>query len=93
MKLIQFQLWLQGKLTAKAISDCLSRCKRVEERLGLDLDIEFAKNKGHDLLSILNGNSDKIIELLSFSPTANIKEGMNSLKSATKKYFLFLSTL
>lgn len=43
---IEFRNWLaQGQTKKKVQGDCISRLKRVERELGIDLDKEFKKNK------------------------------------------------
>lgn len=93
MKHLEFQSWLNTRLSPKAVNDYLSRCNRIEEKLGINLDSEFEKDKGNYLYSILNESNNAIVSLLSFSATANIQNGMASLKSAVKKYFTFLKSL
>ncbi|WP_169788236.1 MULTISPECIES: hypothetical protein [Bacillota] len=90
-----YRNWLQGKISSRPISDSISRCRRIEESLRLDLDEEFAKDGGRSLVNLLEYSSEDeslnrpAPDGISFSPGSNIKNGMSSLRSAVKKYFEF----
>ncbi len=38
-----FRNWLQGKISSRPISDCISRCRIIEDCLKFDLDEEYGK--------------------------------------------------
>jgi hypothetical protein len=90
-----YRNWLQGKISSRPISDSISRCRRVEESLKMNLDEEFSKDGGRSLVELLEYSSeDESLNRLaptgiSFTPGSNIKNGMASLRSAVKKYFEF----
>ena len=87
--------WLQGKISSRPISDSISRCRRIEECLKLDLDEEYQKDGGRSLVELLEYTVDdeRITRPapsgIEFVPGSNIKNGMSSLRSAVKKYFEF----
>lgn len=43
MKKQEYRAWLEGRMKPASIKDRLSRCARVEEALGVDLDEEYKK--------------------------------------------------
>lgn len=51
MRKEEFREWLSVKVKKNPAGDCLSRCKSVETALEVDLDVEFNRDKGKDLLS------------------------------------------
>ena len=102
MRREEFRSWLEqygrkGKepMSKRPIDDALSRCSRVEKSLNLDLDTEYKKDGGDSLVDYLEYTSDDerlgrpAPEGIEFETGANIKNGMASLRSATKKYFEF----
>lgn len=90
-----YRNWLQGKISSRPISDSISRCRRVEESLRIDLDEEYLKDGGRSLIDLLKYSSEHerlnrpAPKGINFSPGSNIKNGMASLRSAVKKYFEF----
>ena len=91
-----FQVWLKStKMIPRAQSDAKSRCARVERDLGVILDEEYEKDGGRSLVALLSytaedkRNNRPAPEGLMFN--GDIKDGMASLKSAVKTYFLFCS--
>ena len=46
MRREDFKEWLSTRIEKKPISDCMSRCKNVEQALQIDLDKEFSYDKG-----------------------------------------------
>ena len=73
----------------------ISRCRRIEQSLDLDLDEEYQRDGGRSLVTMLGYSADdekqkrSIPSGLEFSPGSNIRKGMASLRSAVKKYFEF----
>lgn len=69
---------------------------RVESALMIDLDSEYASNRGKTLIEKLSysrqDERNKIIPDcgIRFSEEANIYIGMHSLRASVKKYFDFL---
>ena len=90
-----FRDWLSdsGK-TVRVVSDYASRCNRVEQELRLDLDAEYQKDHGIELLRILTYTKDdaagKVPPQISFRNGADIYNGMASIKSSVNSYFSFL---
>jgi len=79
--------YLSGKIQGKPIIDYVSRCRRVEKGLNIDLDIEFSENGGVRVMQILEQETHLLRDKLHFSPSANIKTGLANLRNAVKKYF------
>lgn len=46
-----YRAWLTNKIENKPISDYISRCERVEISLQVDLDNEYLKDRGKELLN------------------------------------------
>ena len=46
MRKEDFKEWLSTRIEKKPISDCMSRCKAVETAFQIDLDTEYAFDKG-----------------------------------------------
>lgn len=90
-----YRNWLQGKISSRPISDSISRCRRIEESLKINLDNEFLKDGGRSLMALLEYSSEDerlgrpAPTGINFLPGSNVKNGMSSLKSAVKKYFEF----
>ena len=89
--------WLaQSNLCPRAQADAKSRCIRVERDLQVDLDVEYKKDGGKSLVSLLEYTQDDkrngrpAPSGLMFN--GDIKAGMASLKSAVNNYFLFCRT-
>ena len=97
MRYNDFKCWLESStnLQPRTIADALSRVKRIEHSLRLDLDLEYVKDGGNYVLSILEYAAvDAMVGKkpplgLEFKPGANIRNGMASLKAAAKQYFNF----
>ena len=87
--------WLQGKISSRPISDSISRCRRIEECLKVDLDEAHHKDGGRSLVELLEYSvEDERLNRpapsgIDFVSGSNIKNGMASLRSAVKKYFEF----
>lgn len=92
MRKDEFKTWLKEvkKVAQGPISNYPSRCSRVERTLKLDLDEEFKKDKGHDLLELLaDSDNGALTDRLEFSEGADIPSGLASLRSAVNSYFEF----
>lgn len=91
----QFANWLQGKIEDKPVSDYISRCKRVESSLNIDLDIEFRKDNGRSIIDQLTyTKEDKRNNVIPtcgivFSVGADYYNGLSSLRSAIRSYVDF----
>ncbi|EHQ4781980.1 hypothetical protein KQY44_002522 [Listeria monocytogenes] len=96
----EFRTWLENKGTMgkHPIADALSRCKRLESSLQIDLDREFLNDQGERLISVFEystedeKNNRQPPKGIQFESGSNIKNGMASLRSAGKKYFEFCSS-
>ena len=90
-----YKSWLQGKLSSRPIADSVSRCRRIEENLKLDLDNEYKRDGGQGLIELLEYTTDDKNHNrppqcnIYFAPGADLKSGLSSLKNAAKKYFDF----
>lgn len=90
----EFVLWVQALGSGKNV---ITRCRRVESELGIDLDEEFRKDKGTSLIEKLTYTAEDASQKrplrcdISFNSSANIRSGMSCLKSAVIKYFEFCS--
>lgn len=96
MRTDEFRIWLQEfPLNPKPLKDCISRCKKVEKALQIDLDKEYKKDRGVSVLSALKytpedeKNHREAPECFNFKPDANVRFRFTDLRSATKKYFAF----
>ena len=97
MRYEQFRSWMEkkGNLEANPISNALSRCRRLEKVPGINLDVEYARDGGKYVIEMLTYSTKderacKSVPVeLEFSPTANLRNGMASLKNAAKLYIEF----
>lgn len=95
MRKEDFKEWLSTKIQKKPTSDCMSRCKTVETALQINLDIEYAFDKGKQLLSkmqysIADERAQKEVPAgFNFKDEANVRYRMANLRSAVNKYFEF----
>ena len=99
MKKEDFRRYLSTSIQRKPISDCLSRCTTVEYALKVDLDKEYAKDGGAEVLSKLSFSKrdvDAGVPLpkeFSFKEGCNVVQRMTDLRSAVKRYFSFCSAI
>lgn len=99
MKKEEFRNYLSISVKKKPVSDCLSRCTTVEYALKVDLDEEYAKDGGREVLSKLAYNKrdmDAGIPLpkeFSFKAGCNVVQRMTDLRSAVKRYFSFCAAV
>ncbi len=95
MKKDAFREWIISKRTPRSASDCISRCRQVEESIGIDLDQEYEKDLGQSVLSILNygrREANKGIpapKQFSFCQHSNVVQRLCDLRCSVKQYFLF----
>ena len=95
MRYNQSKYWLENStdLQPRPMADALSRVKRIEH--GLCLDLKYIKDGGSYVLNKMEysatdeSNSKQPPIGLTFKPGANIRNGMASLKAAAKQYFNF----
>ena len=70
----EFRIWLQKlPMNKNPMKDCISRCRKVEKALSIDLDKEYEKVTGN----------------FNFKPDAKIRFRFCDLRVAVKKYFSF----
>ncbi len=95
MRKEEFSAWMEGKIKSKPISDCLSRCRKVEVTLNVDLDEEYKKDKGNELISRLQYSPADERAKKPANPAFGFKEGASirfrftDLRSAVNRYFKF----
>lgn len=96
MRTDEFRSWLQKSgLGPKPLKDCISRCRKVEKALQIDLDEQFESDRGQSVISSLRYSADderngiQAPECFGFKEGANIRFRFTDLRSATKKYFSF----
>lgn len=96
MRTKEFRSWLQSiPMNTNPIKDCISRCRKVESALAVDLDDEYIKDHGDSVILALKytakdeKNHKPVPEGFNFKPNANIRFRFTDLRSAANKYFLF----
>ena len=95
MKRDEFREYLSTQIKKKPVSDCLSRCITVEYALKVDLDEQFAADKGEYVLSKLayckrDMDAGKPLPTeFSFKEGCNVVQRMTDLRSAVKRYFAY----
>ena len=93
----EFRKWMLGlgTMQMRPIADAISRCRRVCKALNIDLDAEYQKDQCASLLQKLEytaGDAKVGVQVdadFRFSPGANLKTGMASLRAAVNKYIEF----
>jgi hypothetical protein len=80
----------KGKTSAKHLApkparDVVSRCRRVEHALGIDLDTYLSRRQVNSLLKLIVGSSDK------FQISGNQSHSLSVLIAAARKYAFFHS--
>lgn len=99
MRFEQYGEYLSERIEKRPKADYLSRCRRVEDGLGVDLDQEYERDGGKQLISILSytvddeKNHKPVPPGLGFGAGSNYRTGMASLKTACAKYFEFCRTV
>lgn len=95
MKKQEYRAWLEGRMKPASIKDRLSRCARVEEALGVDLDEEYKKDGGKRVLSLLHYTINDlrigkgIPGGFHFKEGTNVNQRMTDMRSAAGRYFDF----
>lgn len=95
MKTSEFKEWLLLSLNPKPAKDCISRCRKVEAALSVDLDREYEKDRGRSVISrLMYTLGDERMQIAApdgfgFKPGANPRLRLTDLRSASKKYFKF----
>jgi hypothetical protein len=89
-----FRAWLKDRFPTNVAQSRLSNAIRIEEAYG-DLDEHYAKDKLDRVLSDLEYSSDdqeqRVLNRskIRFSPGADVYNGLNTLRSATRLYVEF----
>ncbi len=89
-----FRAWLKDRFPTNVAQSRLANAIRVEEAYG-DLDEHYARDKLNRVLADLEYSSDDQEQgvpnrsKIRFSPGANIYDGLNTLRSATRRYVEF----
>ena len=95
MRIDEFRLWLEQKRTKRAVCDCISRCKKVETSLNIDLDDEFLSNAGETVYKALHYGKREADQGVEFPTTFGFKANCNQiqrftdLRASVKQYFMF----
>ena len=98
MRKEEFLNWMisKGTMTKRPMGDAVSRCKRVERDLEVDLDMEFITDRGKGIIELLDYSIQDAMErkempgkLVFPGAPLNVKNSMASLKGAVKKYMQF----
>lgn len=83
-----FKTWLEQHFKTKgSISSCISRCRRIENELAVNLDKEFDDDRLESVEEFLSDQNSTIAE----SINGDRKTGLSSLKSSVRKYREFRS--
>lgn len=95
----QFRAYLSDLFdNSRVISDCISRCRRVQKHEG-DLAEHFDKDRGRSLLDKLTYSLEEVNQCISPRHSVTITggkgfrslfEGTQSLNNAVKRYFEFM---
>lgn len=93
----EFREWMEstGTMKARPISDAISRCRRVEKGMQVDLDEEYRADRCARILRELEYSLEDVKERkkapegLNFVEGADLKNGLASLRAAIKKYIEF----
>lgn len=93
----EFRRWMfgLGTMQLRPIGDAISRCGRVIKALRVDLDAEYIKDRCDSVLQKLQYTAEDEKQGIpvdvgfDFSPGANLRNGMASLRAAINKYVRF----
>ena len=93
----EFRRWMLGlgTMQLRPIGDAVSRCKRVIKALHVSLDAEYRKDGCASLVQKLEYTAEdenrgaSVDTGFEFSPGANLRNGMASLRAAINQYMRF----
>ena len=93
----EFRKWMeaQGAMQKRPIGDAVSRCRRIEAELQVNLAREFEEDGGRTLLDTLTYTREDEAQGrpapggLRIASGANIYNAVSSVRSAARKYFEF----
>lgn len=94
-----FRIWMEKQKSYHTARTYTARCIRVEQQLSCNLDDEYEKDKGEDIIKKLkysrNDERKGIIPQngIVFAVDVDVYTGMHALRSSVKKYFEFLQTI
>lgn len=94
-----FRIWLEQKQTYHTARTYASRCIRVEETLRCDLDEEYEKDSGKELMNSLKYSRREEREGklpkcgIDFGDKTNVYTGMHTIRASVKKYFEYLKVI
>lgn len=92
-----FRIWLEKQKNFHTARTYAARCMRIEGEMEVDLDIEYKRDGGSELLAKMKYSREEQRQGkkpkcgLKFGNDADIYTGMNSLRASAKKYFEFRS--
>lgn len=94
-----FRLWMETHKNYHTVRTYASRCLRVENELHINLDEEYQRDKGYELMQKLKYSRKESREQkqpqcgIVFDADVDIYCGMHSLRASVKKYFEYLEQL
>ncbi len=90
-----FRLWLRERRTERSAGDCISRCKKVENTLDIDLDVEYERDRGKSVLTALGYGRKQVDkgevfnQSFIFRKDCNYVQRFTDLRCSVKQYFAF----
>ena len=97
MRIAEFNDYLKDSLKPRAAKDRISRCKKVEAILGVDLDEAFRQDGGERVMNSLKYTikdfraGKPAPSGFTFKEGSNINQRMIDLRSSVNSYFKFCS--
>ncbi len=91
-----FRLWMEETKNHHTARTYTARCIRVENEMGIDLDEQYAKDSGSDLMQRLKYSRKESREGkqpkcgIVFDTEVDVYTGMHSLRASVKKYFEYM---
>lgn len=96
---INFRLWMEKNKNYHTARTYTSRCIRVENEMGINLDEQFKKDQGVGLMQRLKYSRKESREGIqpqcgiTFDLNVDAYAGMHSLRASVKKYFEYLNII
>lgn len=91
-----FRLWMEENKNYHTARTYAARCIRVENEMGIDLDVQYKEDEGKGLMQKLKYSRKESREGMPpqcgivFDIDVDVYTGMHSLRASVKKYFEFL---